>query len=239
LTPLTRPPVDSTQRLFQRSPQDESAVVERNRGLLPGDILLVMRRSLAAPAPAALPSGTSVPSSPWASSSSPSVKSVLTNSAAEQEKSCLSSGQLVHTALLVEKDAWFESVQTLQGALFRVAPFDDVVLHAQLLARSTTLSSLCFAVVRRDRPEERAPDGTRLLKAAPPFALASQLAPTSAVSLQPSSNTPLRLALGALLAAQGANPPLAVRYEDALVGRVQVLPVSPGQPPLPFTALSR
>lgn len=244
LVPLQRPPVDGSNALFQRSRQDESAMVERNRGLLPGDILLVVRRkggettqaSNARPAPTATPS-------PQAGGA---VKAILARSPAEQEQSCLASGDLVHTAVLVEKDAWFESLQTLQGALFRIAPFDDVVLHAQHLAKEASLGRLCFAVVRRDRIEIKANDGTSQLKGVTALTLSSLLPasqlPASSKGLATASasgSAPTRLSLGALLAAQGASPPLATKYEDMLVGRVQVLPVAPGQPPLPLTALSR
>lgn len=238
MVPVKRPEVNGQAQVFQRTPEDETAVIERNRGLLPGDVLLVMRRSSGAASRSS--ASAPVPMSSGARESA-SVKSVLAASAANQEKDCFASGQLVHTAVLVEKDAWFESIQTRQGGLFRIAPFDDVVLHSQLLGGQASLGNLCFGVVRRDRVLQKTSEGSSLLQSASALPLASLL-PNAQVPLQARGqgrSLPVRLALGALLAAPGATPPLATKYEDSLVGRVLVLPVAPGQAPLPLKPLVR
>jgi hypothetical protein len=170
---------------------DQEIIARRNRGLRPGDILLVVARPTTAPikassrleepaATGAVTSGAGAGTAPGgAGGSQPSggkVSALLAGSTARDANpgrcfAATTPPRLVHAAVLVERDVWFETVIPAPGfAFFRFGLFDHLVGHTQWRShiganppRSLSLEDLCFVVVRmslKPNVPHVAPDGT-------------------------------------------------------------------------------
>jgi|GEM_PF-5959183 len=140
--------------------QDVSAMHQRrNQLLLPGDVLLVMERTApvagsstaggAGTAGTAKAAGAGTTGSPPASGTTVKGLVAQSNNTTGEDTGCIRSGKLVHAAILVERDVYFDPVITRRGAFFRIGLFDDLVVNAQV-SSGKPLASLCFAVVRRE-----------------------------------------------------------------------------------------